>query len=146
MDLTPNRLSKSDTKAFLKKCKKNIPTGSYQVLKVLIKIQKEREIKKAILRWLNLQPDTFAFPVSTTGIPDAKSRTGWRKNPFTGISDIIGVTSGKFFAAEVKTEKNKPTQNQISFLQKVDRAEGYAVVVHSVAEMEEAFAEIKGIK
>lgn len=108
----------------------------------------ESEIKKAILQYLNMQLQTFAFPVSTLGIPDAKSRTGFRKNPSKGVADIIGVKGigqpegGRFFALEVKRPGQKPTEEQYEFLRNVAIAGGYAGVVHSVEDVIEAFKEI----
>ncbi len=51
-----------------------------------------------------------------------------------GSADIIGIhkATGRFLAVEVKTEKGKPTQEQLNFLEQVKNAGGIAGVARSV--------------
>lgn len=102
----------------------------------------ERDIKKAIVTWLNLQFQTFAFVVTTTGVPDAKIRGGFRTNPNSGISDILGSKGGKFFAMEVKTLTGEVTEDQKKFLTSVNISGGYECIVRSLEDAQEAFMEI----
>lgn len=52
-----------------------------------------------------------------------------------GSSDGIGFTKdGRFLAVEVKTDKGKPTEDQINFIAAVNRAGGIAFITRSVEE------------
>ena len=105
-------------------------------------VPKEKEIKKAIVTWLNLQPNTFAFVVSTVGIPDFKRKGGFRTNPNSGISDIIGCKNGKFFAFEVKRPGGELSDKQRTFLMRVFDSAGCNVVVTSLDEAMKAYGQI----
>ena len=102
----------------------------------------ESAIKKAIMDYLATRPNTFAFRVSTTGIPDTSLPGGFRKNLMVGVSDIIGVKNGKFFALEVKTRDGKLTEHQERFLKRVDKAGGYGAVVRCVEDAVQCWGEI----
>lgn len=53
----------------------------------------------------------------------------------TGSSDGIGFTKdGRFLAIEIKSDKGKPTEEQISFITAVNRVGGIAFVAKSVEE------------
>jgi penicillin-binding protein-related factor A (putative recombinase) len=49
-----------------------------------------------------------------------------------GVSDIIGIYDGKFFAIEVKTEKGKLSKHQHMFLRAVIDAGGNGIIARSV--------------
>lgn len=52
-----------------------------------------------------------------------------------GSSDLIGITpDGRFLAVEVKTEKGKPTPDQIRFIEAVKRKGGIAGIARSPAD------------
>lgn len=53
-----------------------------------------------------------------------------------GSSDIVGIhkPTGRFLAVEVKTEKGKPTKEQINFIEQVRAANGIAGIARSVKE------------
>lgn len=52
-----------------------------------------------------------------------------------GGSDIIGITpTGKFLAIEVKTEKGRPTKEQLRFIEAVRNAGGIAGIARSPEE------------
>lgn len=53
-----------------------------------------------------------------------------------GSSDIVGIhkPTGRFLAVEVKTEKGKPTNEQINFIEQVRAANGIAGIARSVKE------------
>jgi hypothetical protein len=48
----------------------------------------------------------------------------------SGISDIIAVKNGTFLAIEAKFGSNKPTAQQIGFLNSIRSADGFAFVVN----------------
>jgi penicillin-binding protein-related factor A (putative recombinase) len=93
---------------------------------------KEKKIESDILRWLNLQPSTFAFKVNTIGIFDPIKKI-YRKNrnPYLikGTHDIIGVCQGRFFSIEVKSDKGKLTEDQYLFGLKVRQSQGECLMV-----------------
>jgi len=61
-----------------------------------------------------------------------------------GASDILGVLpGGRFFAAEAKVGRNKPTRSQQDFLNSVSRAGGLAIVFYSIDELIEKIREAK---
>ena|SRR3990167_2957474 len=103
--------------------------------------RKEGDIKKAIFEWLKIQPSTFVWVNHTTGVPDGNG--GFRFNSQKGIADICGVKSGRAFAFEVKTEKGKANPHQEEWLKRFDGAGGYACIVRSLGDAQEAFLEIK---
>lgn len=104
--------------------------------------QSESQIKKVILHYLNTQYATFAFMVSSVGIPDFKRKGGFRKSPNRGISDIIGCKKGRFFAMEVKTPAGKVADHQRNFLERVAICEGAAFIVRNLEDAQEAWKEI----
>jgi hypothetical protein len=106
------------------------------------KQRSESEIQKAILQYLNAQPETFAFKVFSTGIPDFKRQGGFRTNPNAGVADIIGCKGGNFFAMEVKRPGGKLTEKQRGFLMCVNEARGYECVVFSLEDAVQAYSEI----
>lgn len=56
-----------------------------------------------------------------------------------GISDIIGVLpDGRFLAIECKRPGQRPTPDQLAFLEAVNRAGGLGIVVYDVAELDAA--------
>jgi hypothetical protein len=53
-----------------------------------------------------------------------------------GISDIIGcLPNGRFQSIEVKKKGNKPSSEQLEFLDQVHRANGIGIVAYSLDEM-----------
>lgn len=65
----------------------------------------EKDIEDAILKYLNLQYQCFAFKVNTKGTWNPKAQA-FMKTPKwmpRGMCDIVGIFGGKFFAFEVKT-------------------------------------------
>jgi len=55
-----------------------------------------------------------------------------------GISDIVGVHNGRFFAIEIKTAKGKVSEHQERFLQRVRDAGGIAIVARCCEDVVEA--------
>lgn len=81
---------------------------------------KESSIVKAILKYLNILPECFAW----------KEHGGMYGT--AGIPDIIACIGGKFYGFEVKTERGKPTALQEAAMRKIRLAGGIAAVVRSV--------------
>jgi hypothetical protein len=59
-----------------------------------------------------------------------------------GVSDIIGIINGKFFACECKVPGKKPSKDQADFLAEVARKGGIACWVTSVEELEQDLNEV----
>jgi len=60
-----------------------------------------------------------------------------------GISDIIGIApGGKFCAFEAKVGRNKPTEDQLAFIENVKAHGGVAGVFYSLDELHEL---VKGV-
>ncbi len=106
-----------------------------------MKPRKESDIQKAILEWLNLQPNTFAFRVQSTGVPIGVTGK-FRKNHNKGIADIILTKGGKSAAFEVKSEKGRVEPHQKEWLERFASAGGHSFIVRSVEDCIEAFNEI----
>lgn len=102
--------------------------------------KKESEIQREIMDWLKMQPSTYFWKTNSVGIPDPKY--GFRKNYSAGVSDICGLKRGKFFAFEVKSKNGRLSDKQEKFLKAVDLAGGYACVVRSLRDAQQAFGEI----
>src|SRR4051812_10255632 len=45
-----------------------------------------------------------------------------------GVSDVVALHRGKFFALELKAPKGRPTDSQLEFIADVQAAGGYGVV------------------
>ena len=55
-----------------------------------------------------------------------------------GSSDLVGWTNtGRFLAIEVKTPTGKPTQEQVNFLEQVNKSGGIAFIARSPEEARE---------
>jgi Holliday junction resolvase len=83
----------------------------------------EKDIVKAILKYLKTVPNCFAW----------KEHGGMYGT--AGIPDIIACVDGRFYAFEVKTETGKPTALQEATIRKIRNAKGQAFVVRSVDEV-----------
>ena len=83
----------------------------------------EAQLRSQILRYLNSIPGAFFFPIP--------------QGPFSrvGISDLIGLYHGQFFALEVKTGNNQLTKKQDIFLSKVRAAGGVGQVARSIEDV-----------
>lgn len=83
----------------------------------------EKDIVKAILRYLKTVPNCFAW----------KEHGGMYGT--AGVPDIIACIGGRFYAFEVKTEKGEPSALQEATIRKILAAGGVAVIVRSVDEV-----------
>lgn len=90
----------------------------------------ERDIVRAILKYLKSLPDCFCW----------KEHGGIYGT--AGIPDIICCYKKMFVSFEVKTEKGKTTKLQEATIRKIKEAGGVAVVVRSVDEVKSVMEEI----
>ena len=77
----------------------------------------EAKVKKKVVEHLKAMGAYYFFPA--TG--------GYGKS---GVPDIVGCMSGKFFGIECKAGKNKPTALQEKNLREITMAGGRALVVN----------------
>ena len=93
---------------------------------------KESQLQNAILDMLLQHHNVSHAHVMTTG--KIKGRGGhWITLGYPGVSDIIGMTkTGKFFAIEVKKPGEKPTKQQLEYLEMVEDNGGLADWVTNV--------------
>lgn len=108
----------------------------------------ELKVKREISQYILLaKKDVFFWWQKSVGVFDPRTMS-FRKNKsrfeINGVSDILGVYRGKFFAIEVKSKNGKPTKEQIEFLENVKRHGGYACVARSVDDVVKLFDEIEG--
>lgn len=86
---------------------------------------KEALIQKKIIAYLKTVQSGFFFKV-----PQGKYS-------LVGISDIIGVWTGRFCAIEVKAEGGVMTPLQQRFIELVKQHGGLGICVHSVEEVKQ---------
>jgi penicillin-binding protein-related factor A (putative recombinase) len=97
--------------------------------------QSEKEIENAILEYLSLQRDVFAWKVNTVGVFDpVKAVFRKSKNRFhmNGVADILGIFMGKPLAIEVKSQTGRLSPAQHAFLNRFITAGGVAIMARSV--------------
>ena len=111
--------------------------------------QKEGQIKKAILDYLNFK-GWLCIPQRSVGI--WKSKTGKyipMRPTQKGVADIICVAPFRDFglpvAIEVKTEEGKLTDNQKDFLLRWQKRGGIASVARSVEDAIKLESKLKNI-
>ena len=92
--------------------------------------KKEGILQKGLLTYLNCKG--YFWKNHTTGIYDQRKGI-FRRLGQKGMSDILGVLKGgRFVAIEVKIKPNKPTADQLAFLQKVRNTGGIGIVAYSL--------------
>lgn len=101
---------------------------------------REQELVNACLEYLNLQH--FCWRVNqgaVTAEHNGKKRF-IRFNNIKGVSDILGILkpSGRLIAVECKKKPNKPTPDQLNFLELVNRHGGLGIVVYDLEALIEA--------
>ncbi len=97
---------------------------------------KEQAYQRAILDYLALRR-IYAWKNSSTGIFNKKTG-GWIPIGLTGVSDILGILpDGRFLAIEVKSPTGKLTQNQIDFLDIINKNGGVAFMAVTIDDVKE---------
>lgn len=99
---------------------------------------KETEIQRDVLQFVSLHPAVawakrFNSGAGQLAYPDGKSSRFMRFG-FPGMSDVMGQLrrSGRFLAIEVKRPGEKPTPEQIAFLDTVNAAGGLGFVAYRI--------------
>ena len=72
------------------------------------------------------------------GNPGGSDLIGW--TPVKITPDMVGKTYAIFTALEVKTDKGRPTKEQVAFIEAVKRAGGIAEIVRSEDDAEKTVA------
>lgn len=114
----------------------------------------ERDIQAAILRYLSVEPRVawaHRFNTGAHTITDrdasGKSRRRFIRYAFRGCADILGqLASGHFLAIEVKRPGERPSPEQLDFLETVAHAGGLALIAHSIDDVREALGEFHGAR
>lgn len=110
-------------------------------MKPIKKPSLEKPIENAILTYLNLLPDCFAWKNNSVGVYDPiKKKYRKPKNKFliNGVSDIIGIYRGQPLFIEVKVpgkEVKGLTVDQKVFLSQIRRMGGIGFVATSIADV-----------
>src|SRR3990167_5012160 len=106
----------------------------------------EANMVEAILQTINLMPKTFAWRMETTGSVRRDGQGGFkmvRNRGGRGKADICGVTHGLGFVLEAKMPGEQLKPHQAAWLKDyVECGGGYAAVVRSVEDAEQAVREI----
>jgi hypothetical protein len=101
--------------------------------------ESEADIKRAIRDYLELK-GYVVVPVRNVGIRKPDGAFIPLPKGDRGISDIIACSpAGRFIAIEVKKKGNKPTAEQLEFLDSVHRKLGLGLVVYSIDEVMKLF-------
>lgn len=89
----------------------------------------EGKIKKEICEWLYAQ-GVFFWVQQAGKIPGRINRSKFLRN---GVSDILGIwNDGRMLAIEVKTPKGRTTDEQLEFLETIQRKGGIAIIARSL--------------
>lgn len=112
-----------------------------RIKKAKLPVPSEASTQAAILEYLNMRGH-FAVRINTMGVAKwnkKKEFDGFRKSPMKGVSDILGVSrnTGKFFAIEVKKKYNKPSPEQITFIENVQSRGGIGIIAYSLDDVTE---------
>lgn len=90
----------------------------------------EGALKQLICEWLDTQKSKCVFWVTQSiGIRGRKNNSRWSCK---GISDINGIWQGKPLFIEVKVSGNKPSEDQVSFIENAKRHGAIAFVAYSL--------------
>lgn len=88
----------------------------------------------ATVELLNVLPEVAWAHKFNTGQMPSPDGERMIRFAFKGCADILGqLRTGHFLAVECKTPKDEPTDDQIAFLQRVDRAGGCALWVRDAS-------------
>lgn len=97
----------------------------------------EKDIENQILKLLRFKYNIFAWKNYSTGIYDPRTRKFRKAHTIKGVADILGVLlDGKLLAIEVKKKPNKPTIDQINFINHINSRHGIAFVAYNLTDVE----------
>ena len=104
---------------------------------------KESDLQKQILDYLRWR-GIFCWKSNTTGIYDPV-RKMFRTNHYKGVADIIGIAKGGFLiAVGVKMKGNKPSPEQVQFIETIKQFGGVACIAYSLEDVEKLINEYFG--
>ncbi|QIK57791.1 hypothetical protein G7059_08035 [Erysipelothrix sp. HDW6A] len=95
---------------------------------------KETDLQKKCLRWCRDQ-EKNGYPI--VAVNQHGSAFASR-----GVSDILLNVNSKFVAIELKVGKNKPTELQTHFIERIQRAKGLTYVVYDYESFKTIIKEI----
>lgn len=96
----------------------------------------ESSLVRSCLDLLSLR-GVFAFRVNTTGVYDPKRGVFRSFHGLRGVSDILGVLpGGRFLAVECKVGRNKLSDEQQFFIDRILGMGGVAWVIRNVGELD----------
>lgn len=99
---------------------------------------REQDIQNSILEFLKYK-GIFAWRQGNHSVYDKSTKTYRAKTRYeiNGVSDILGILpSGQFLAIEVKTDKGRESEDQKSFIRKINASGGIAFVARSIEDVE----------
>lgn len=98
---------------------------------------KEQELVNQIIDYLAYQKECFVWRQNQGAF---KTETGgfYKFSSIKGISDIIGCYKGKFLAIECKVGRNKPSEAQIDFMNRISKLGGVSILAYSLNDVTEA--------
>lgn len=106
----------------------------------------EKQLETQILDFLSYLPSGYFFKVNNTGLYDPTKkvfRKNMNKHIPLGVADILGCYKGVFVAMEVKLPSNKKRpQEQIDFINVINKGGGVAGFVTSISEAHSLIEEI----
>lgn len=93
--------------------------------------QSEKDLQKSIIDYLTLKK-YLVVKFSSVGI--YKQKTGsYIPQRQRGVSDLLACSpTGRFIAIEVKIKRNRPTKEQLAFIQEVRKRGGIGFVAYSL--------------
>ena len=107
----------------------------------------EKEIENAILTYLNLRPDCFAFKVNTVGVFDSVKKVYRKSNnkfAVNGVSDIIAQFDGLGTVfIEVKTPKGRQSDAQKAFENSINRYNGNYFIARGLDDIKKIILDLQ---
>jgi len=102
---------------------------------------REQELQKQILDYLAYRKGKYWRQNSGAIVAEYKGKKRFFKfTGMKGLSDIIGILpDGRFFACEVKIKPNKPTDDQINFINCVNYHGGVGIIAYELNDVIEVF-------
>jgi penicillin-binding protein-related factor A (putative recombinase) len=103
----------------------------------------EKQIENHVLTWLKFK-SILGVKIKTIGTYDQRLGKFRKPSPLyrKGVSDILGLHEGRFFALEIKSAKGKLSPEQVLFLDDVRSRGGVALVIRSVEQLEKYFKQL----
>lgn len=84
--------------------------------------------------------EAYAWRAQSAGLFDRRLGT-YRSAPKTGVSDILGITKGRFFGVEVKIGKDKLRDEQIGFIKNIEHHGGKVFIAKELEPFQEEFSQ-----